>query len=172
MAGSMGLRYVPELQILLLFVMYVGICTHWNIFPTLYKCIIKTLLFVRVFVSTMAEEAPKEVADAAEHAAVAAADAAAAAPAKNVHVIGGTEYEYLADGKYDVIICGTGTTECILSGLCAVKKLKVIQDLALILYWISRCSLRILLFKYPKSIFDGRFFTSTGTTSTVPKPPR
>ena len=37
----------------------------------------------------------------------------------------GTTYKPLADGKYDVIICGTGLKECILSGLLSVKGKKV-----------------------------------------------
>jgi len=44
-----------------------------------------------------------------------------------VHKIGDNEFKFLADGKYDVIICGTGTTECILSGLCSLRKMKVLQ---------------------------------------------
>lgn len=71
-------------------------------------------------------------ATAADSAAAAESSAAAAAAAK-VHNIGGTEYKFLADGKYDVIICGTGTTECILSGLCAVNKKKVRQTSMLLL---------------------------------------
>ncbi len=37
----------------------------------------------------------------------------------------GVTYKALADGKYDVIICGTGLKECILSGLLSVKGKKV-----------------------------------------------
>lgn len=37
----------------------------------------------------------------------------------------GATYKPLADGKYDVIICGTGLKECILSGLLSVKGKKV-----------------------------------------------
>jgi hypothetical protein len=37
----------------------------------------------------------------------------------------GTTYKPLADGKYDVIILGTGLKECILSGLLSVKGKKV-----------------------------------------------
>ncbi len=37
----------------------------------------------------------------------------------------GVTYKSLADGKYDVIICGTGLKECILSGLLSVKGKKV-----------------------------------------------
>lgn len=79
----------------------------------------------------MSEETPKEVAEtAAAAAAESAASAAAAdgaAAADPIHEIGGQKYKYLADGKYDVIICGTGTTECILSGLFAVNKKKVLH---------------------------------------------
>mmetsp|Transcript_23793 Transcript_23793/g.34719 ORF Transcript_23793/g.34719 Transcript_23793/m.34719 type:complete len:477 (-) Transcript_23793:176-1606(-) len=44
---------------------------------------------------------------------------------KNVDV-GGKEYKALADGEYDVIVLGTGTTECVLSGLFAVGKKRVL----------------------------------------------
>jgi Rab GDP dissociation inhibitor len=75
-----------------------------------------------------AAAAAATAADPAAEKAAADSSAAAAAAAKDpVHTIGGTEYKYLADGKYDVIICGTGTTECILSGLCAVNKKKVLH---------------------------------------------
>jgi hypothetical protein len=37
----------------------------------------------------------------------------------------GTTYKALADGKYDVIILGTGLKECILSGLLSQKGKKV-----------------------------------------------
>lgn len=37
----------------------------------------------------------------------------------------GTTYKPLADGKYDVIICGTGLKECIMSGLLSKKGKKV-----------------------------------------------
>lgn len=40
--------------------------------------------------------------------------------------IGSKEYEPLADGEYDVIVVGTGTTECVLSGLFAVAKKRVL----------------------------------------------
>ena len=36
-------------------------------------------------------------------------------------------YPALADGKYDVVICGTGLTECIVSGLLCQKGMKVLQ---------------------------------------------
>lgn len=39
----------------------------------------------------------------------------------------GTTYKPLADGKYDVIILGTGLKECILSGLLSVKGKKVLH---------------------------------------------
>ena len=81
-----------------------------------------------------AAAAAATAADPAAEKAAADSSAAAAAVAKDpVHTIGGTEYKYLADGKYDVIICGTGTTECILSGLCAVNKKKVRQTSMLLL---------------------------------------
>ena len=35
--------------------------------------------------------------------------------------INGKEYKPLADGKYDIIILGTGLKECILSGLLSVN---------------------------------------------------
>jgi len=66
-------------------------------------------------------------AAAADSSAASAAAASAAAAADPVHEIGGQKYKYLADGKYDVIILGTGTTECILSGLLANKKKKVLH---------------------------------------------
>lgn len=37
----------------------------------------------------------------------------------------GKSYKALADGKYDVIICGTGLKECIMSGLLSKKGMKV-----------------------------------------------
>merc|ERR1719486_1020984 len=89
-----------------------------------------------------AEEPPKEVAaaESAEAATTADADAAAAATKAEAEAeataaadkepkltIAGKDYKFLADGKYDVIICGTGTTECILSGLCATSKKKVLH---------------------------------------------
>ncbi len=37
----------------------------------------------------------------------------------------GKTYKPLADGKYDVIILGTGLKECILSGLLSIKGKKV-----------------------------------------------
>ena len=37
----------------------------------------------------------------------------------------GKSYKPLADGKYDVIILGTGLKECILSGLLSIKGKKV-----------------------------------------------
>jgi Rab GDP dissociation inhibitor len=40
----------------------------------------------------------------------------------------GTEYLPLADGKYDVIILGTGLKESILSGLLSSKGMKVCMD--------------------------------------------
>ena len=36
-------------------------------------------------------------------------------------------YPALADGKYDVVICGTGLTECIVSGLLCQKGMRVLQ---------------------------------------------
>ena len=59
----------------------------------------------------------------AEDAAAAGGGAAAADPRVEV---GGTEYKPLADGEYDVIVLGTGTTECVLSGLFAVGKKRVL----------------------------------------------
>jgi Rab GDP dissociation inhibitor len=42
--------------------------------------------------------------------------------------LGGTEYKPLADGKYDVVILGSGFKECLLAGLlAAVGKKKVLQ---------------------------------------------
>lgn len=79
----------------------------------------------------MAEEkptpAPVAEMETADALAAVAADSGGAAAPDPVHKIGEKTYKYLADGKYDVIICGTGTTECILSGLCAVKGLKVLH---------------------------------------------
>jgi Rab GDP dissociation inhibitor len=40
--------------------------------------------------------------------------------------VGGKSYKPLADGQYDVIVMGTGTTECVLSGLFAVGKKRVL----------------------------------------------
>eukprot|EP01138_Halocafeteria_seosinensis_P015502 gb/GECG01015820.1/.p1 GENE.gb/GECG01015820.1/~~gb/GECG01015820.1/.p1 ORF type:complete len:465 (+),score=69.10 gb/GECG01015820.1/:1-1395(+) len=40
--------------------------------------------------------------------------------------INGTEYKPLADGKYDVIVLGTGLKECILGGLLAIEGKKVL----------------------------------------------
>jgi uncharacterized protein (DUF1810 family) len=37
----------------------------------------------------------------------------------------GKDYKPLADGKYDVIILGTGLKECVLSGLLSIKGKKV-----------------------------------------------
>lgn len=54
-----------------------------------------------------------------------AAEAAAAGGEKTVE-IAGTSYKPLADGEYDVIVLGTGTTECVLSGLFAVGKKRVL----------------------------------------------
>lgn len=48
-----------------------------------------------------------------------------AAPAAEPVQWQGTSYTSLADGKYDVIILGTGLKECILSGLLSVKGKKV-----------------------------------------------
>ena len=42
----------------------------------------------------------------------------------------GTTYKPLADGKFDVIILGTGLKECILSGLLSVKGKKVCRQRA------------------------------------------
>lgn len=44
---------------------------------------------------------------------------------KKMEVAGG-EFKPLADGEYDVIVLGTGTTECVLSGLFAVAKKRVL----------------------------------------------
>jgi|EP00945_MAST-04E_sp_MAST-4E-sp1_P004321 Rab GDP dissociation inhibitor len=41
--------------------------------------------------------------------------------------LNGKDYPSLADGKYDVVICGTGLTECILSGLLCKKGMKVLH---------------------------------------------
>ena len=38
---------------------------------------------------------------------------------------GGRSFKPLADGKYDVIILGTGLKECILSGLLSIEGKKV-----------------------------------------------
>tara|TARA_B110000208_G_C11754766_1_gene424783 strand:+ start:68 stop:1561 length:1494 start_codon:yes stop_codon:yes gene_type:complete len=47
-------------------------------------------------------------------------------PMKEVDV-DGTVYAPLADGKYDIIILGTGLTECVVGGLLAVQGKKVLQ---------------------------------------------
>lgn len=39
--------------------------------------------------------------------------------------VNGTEYEKLADGEYDVVVLGTGLTECVISGILSVAGLKV-----------------------------------------------
>ena len=49
----------------------------------------------------------------------------ASAGEKSVEV-NGQDYKPLADGEYDVIVLGTGTTECVLSGLFAVGKKRVL----------------------------------------------
>ncbi len=49
-----------------------------------------------------------------------------AAEGEKVISVNGTDYKPLADGEYDVIVLGTGTTECVLSGLFAVGKKRVL----------------------------------------------
>ena len=41
--------------------------------------------------------------------------------------INGKSYKPLADGKYDVIVLGTGMKECVLAGLLAVSGKRVLQ---------------------------------------------
>jgi hypothetical protein len=40
----------------------------------------------------------------------------------------GVTYKPIADGAYDVIICGTGMKECVLSGLLSIKGKKVRRE--------------------------------------------
>ena len=40
--------------------------------------------------------------------------------------MGGTSYPPLADGDYDAIVLGTGLKECVLSGLLAVRGMRVL----------------------------------------------
>lgn len=51
---------------------------------------------------------------------------AAEAGAEKTVDLGGSSYKPLADGEYDVIVLGTGTTECVLSGLFAVARKRVL----------------------------------------------
>ncbi len=48
-------------------------------------------------------------------------------PAAAPVTLAGTTYPPLADGAYDAIILGTGLKECVLSGLLAVKGLRVLH---------------------------------------------
>jgi hypothetical protein len=48
-------------------------------------------------------------------------------PAPEPVTLNGTTYPPLADGVYDAIILGTGLKECVLSGLLAVKGLRVLH---------------------------------------------
>jgi hypothetical protein len=83
------------------------------------------------------------MADSQSAAAAAGAGPEEGAPAVPSSVeFGGKAYKPLADGKYDVIILGTGLKECILSGLLSVKGKKVcvclgVRDMCSIV-WLAR----------------------------------
>lgn len=68
----------------------------------------------------------------------------------------GKSYKALADGKYDVIICGTGLKECILSGLLSKKGMKASIPVS------CHSAVRI-----PEVMLSCRSYTLTGTATTA-----
>lgn len=81
-------------------------------------------------------------------------------------VFAGKEYKPLADGKYDVVILGTGLKECILSGLLSVRGKKVLH-LDRNAYYGGECASLNLTHLYKKFIKDEEppkaFFDALGS---------